>query len=160
MSQNDPHGPFGEEVKELHLWPLVDGSFILHKNAEDIRMFGLMAPGKGSRGLNTFDYDMVLERNNYIFLEPVRLRGGYGFGQFLFVHPNILTKPGVRFALEDVGELVRQIDYFLEEAISKETIRDFPDWVRDPHRLERLVLDKFFEAREELLGIVPPSRLL
>src|SRR3990170_1004403 len=99
---------------ELRLWPLVHGSFRLPDTATIIRGAGLQAPGSRCKGGNTFSYDEALGRNNYVFLAPANLKGNYGFGTFLLVDPLILQEPGVGFAIYDVGEILRMIDWFLE----------------------------------------------
>ena len=130
-------------ASELRLWPLIHGSITLYENCDRIRQDGLVAPEGDRKGLNTFSYDMILNRNNYVFLAPARLKGGYGSGNFLLIDPAVLRNKRVRFSLRDIGKIITQIEKFL----SNDSFV-FPYWVKDPTTLEEIIVTGFTMAKK------------
>ena len=130
---------------ELRLWPLMHGSLTLYENFEKIRELGLKAPMSGEKGLNTFNYDIALGRNDYVFLAPVRITGGYGWGSFLLIDPEIIVKLGVRFSIRDIGELITQIHLYLANCSY-----NFPEWVIEPKKFENLIISKSQRFRNDV----------
>lgn len=128
------------DANELRLWPLVHGSGTLYKNHENIKINGLKAHvGSDRKALNTFSYDISLKRNEYIFLAPARLSGGYGFGSFILIDPLVVIgNEGVKFLLRDIGDLISQIDIYLSG-----NSYTFPDWVIEPEIFENLIIAAF-----------------
>ena len=122
--------------EELKLWPLVHGSHNLNKNHMAIRQNGLLAPSKTSRPSNTRWEDKLMNRDEYIFLAPIRLKNGYGLGSFLLVDPVILSFPDNHYYLYDSIELVREIRNHAE-GLGKKS--EWPDWVIHPELLESLI---------------------
>lgn len=134
-------------VHELRLWPLRHGSVKLHEYHNVIRQTGLHAPDINKKGVNTFSYDKILCRNNYIYLEPPRLQGGYGLNSFLLVDPAVLQKSGVRFAIRDIGMIIAQIQLFISDPSYK-----FPRWIIEPTLLEEIISTEFKGRRMSNLG--------
>ena len=117
---------------ELSLWPLLHGSLNLSKNVAAIRDSGLRA---GSAA-NSFDYDRQLGRTSFVFLQPARVRGGYGLGDFVAIDPGVLRQPGVKGALWDVSDLLRQISRLLDDLDY-----ELPAWIAEPGKLTSLASD-------------------
>lgn len=140
-------------ASELALWPLVHGSLFLDNNVDSIRVNGLRAPGAVGRAINSFDYDRVLGRTEFVFLSPVRISGGYGLGSVILVDPAAMLLPGVRGALHDVGNVVRQVD-----RLANDPEHELPEWVLAPNILRRIVEDQSRRTeRRAILEGVPPE---
>jgi hypothetical protein len=115
------------------MWPLLHGSLHLRRLREAIRASGLHASGSAGCQANSFDYDTILGRTDYVFLAPPSIRG-YGLGNVVVVDPSVLEIEGARGALYDVGDVVRQI-----ERLIKEPNCLMPTWVCDRAQLADLV---------------------
>ncbi|MEL7658507.1 MAG: hypothetical protein AAGU75_21665, partial [Bacillota bacterium] len=120
---------------ELQNWPLVHGSFTLYKHHQLIRKEGLLAPSQSKIRLNTRDEDILLGREKYVFIAPLRFKNGYGEDSFILIDPVVLSKPGVRCALYDIFLLIRDIK---NVACGFHSPQPFHSWVSDPERLMEL----------------------
>lgn len=130
---------------ELRKWPLIHGSPTMSSNLHAIRNNGLLSPSETGGGLNSFDYDRILGRTEYVYLSVPRLRGNYGLGSFILVDPRVLELSGVTCALYDVGEVVLQV-----ERLSEDPSHQLPEWIEDPTWLRNLVLERRECIRREL----------
>src|SRR5437016_6941108 len=78
--------------------PLVHGFLNWPPGKSDaIRNKGLLAPGAGGSGFNSFDYDEILGRKNFVFLSTLSLypEYTYRFDTFLLVDPAVLGEHGL-----------------------------------------------------------------
>lgn len=121
--------------QELRQWPLVHGSFNLVKYCDEIRDKGLLAPTFTSKPTNSRWEDQLLGRDKYVFTAPIRIKNGYGLGELVLIDPLILETPGIRYALYDVVEFIKQVRCFLESDKSK-----FADFVITPESLQQMLL--------------------
>src|SRR6266516_1597572 len=131
---------------QLRGCPLVHGFLNWPPGKSDaIRNKGLLAPGAGGSGFNSFDYDEILGRKSFVFLSTLRLYPdyAYGFGTFLLVDPAVLGEHGVEFALVDVAQLVDRIRWTLGR-----DVRPYPEWVRDPSVFDEIIEHEAQSARE------------
>lgn len=120
-------------VAELRIWPLLYGSFTLPGSSEAIRTHGLHAPGATGRQSNSFKYDTILGRTDYVFLAPPSI-WGYGLGAVVLVDPSVLEIEGAWGSLYDAGEVMRQVD-----RLTGNPNHSMPEWVIDRAQLAELV---------------------
>lgn len=107
-------------ASELRKWPLVHGSLGLKDDWPLFRERGIRVRGGQSKGFNSNRLDAATGRDRYIFAQPFRISGGYGYGSYLLLNPMILNRPGVKCLLQDpqttiFGHLLPAIMCYLEQ---------------------------------------------
>lgn len=135
--------PFTAE--EFNFWPLVHGGLGLEANISSIREKGLLPAREIRRGTNSFDYDSVLGRTNFIFAEPITIRSGYGMGNCVLIDPIVFSVGEVKCSFHDVGEVLKQVKRHI-----KEVGHSFPDWILDPKTLHTLTESACSKAIQEM----------
>jgi hypothetical protein len=76
-------------IDELKSLPLTHGSFLLDDNWDAIKTNGLVASGGQSCGPNTFDLDVAMQRNEFVF-STIAHRYGYSLGDYVVIHPDVI----------------------------------------------------------------------
>lgn len=144
--------PFTAE--EFHLWPLVHGSSGLETKINSIREKGLLPAREIRRGTNSFDYDSVLGRTDFIFAEPITIRSGYGMGNCVLIDPIVFSVGKVKCSFHDVGDVLKQVERLIMEAAYS-----FPDWIFDPETLQTLTESACSKAIQEMEDRGTPADL-
>lgn len=133
-----------EIVARLSKWPLIHG-FLNWPNgkSDEIRRQGLIAAGSEGRVANSFDYDDILGRKDFVFLSTLKLYPDYSFGHdtFLLIDPTILKHP-CEFSLFDIGKIIDLIP------LSTNPPRSYPPWVHEPSVFDQIVAQEMHFARE------------
>jgi hypothetical protein len=131
---------------QLLTCPLVHAFLNTSEKSENIRRCGLIAPGKGGRGFNSFYYDESLGRVEFVFTSTLRLHPDYawGFDTFVLIDPIVLYEPGVEFSLIDIGQVVDQVKWNLGSFA-----RPYPDWIQNPSILDEIIERESQLARRE-----------
>lgn len=102
---------------EIRQYPLMHGTLLWPERAESIRHTGLLAPSVANDASNSFEYDRVLGRTEYVYLAPPTFHGSYGFGTFVLVDPVVLDIPGNRYSALDIGEAVAAVRITLDGGV-------------------------------------------
>jgi hypothetical protein len=89
-------------IDELKSLPLTHGSFLLDDNWDAIKTNGLVASGGQSCGPNTFDLDVAMQRNEFVF-STIAHRYGYSLGDYVVIHPDVIYEVKCNCFLHDPG---------------------------------------------------------